>query len=395
MNWRERIIKTIKSERVDFLPFAPRLDLWYKSNKLNGTLPQKYKNSSLENIALDLDVGFNYVVPDFRNFIDRKSGGILGLGIYDLKTNPYRIIMDSIDFESVTNREGLTTSFFETPYGKIITKTLYNEKMRLDGATIGHTIEHAVKNLKDVKPLGYIFEQIAVEENYKDFLNYKNFIGDNGVCIAFSMLSGSPMHHIMKELMPFEKFIYELNDNRKELEGLAEKIGIFFKKVLSISLKSQSDIIFLGANYDIFLTWPPFFKEFIMPYLKEYSVKAHKLGKFILTHADGENSGLIQEYLDGQIDIADSICPYPMTDLTLKEVREKFNGKITIWGGLPSISVLEESMSDVNFDRFINEFFTDLKDGRNIILSFADTTPPGAKFERIEKVAKMARNFSF
>ena len=50
-------------------------------------------------------------------------------------------------------------------------------------------------------------------------------------------------------------------------------------------------------------------------------------------------------------------------------------------------------MSDYEFDKYINNFFEDLGDGKNMILSFADTTPPGAKFERIEKVAEMARSF--
>ena len=218
-------------------------------------------------------------------------------------------------------------------------------------------------------------------------------MGDDGVCVAFGMLPGSPMHHIMKELMSFESFIYEFTDNKKGLIELAEKIEVFYDRVLSITIDSQSEIIFLGANYDSFLTWPAFFKEHITPYLKKYAGLAHKKGKYLLTHADGENKGLIQEYLDSGIDVADSICPKPMTSLSLEEVRESFGDNITIWGGLPSICVLEDSMSDSEFDQYINKFFEGLGEGKNIIISFADTTPPAAKFERIEKVAEMARKF--
>ncbi len=218
-------------------------------------------------------------------------------------------------------------------------------------------------------------------------------VGEDGVCVAFGMLPGSPMHHIMKELMSFEKFIYELNDNEKGLLELSEKIGVFYDKVLPVSIESQSEIIFLGANYDSFLTWPVFFKQYITPYLKKYSELAHKKGKYLLTHTDGENDGLLQEYLDADIDIADSICPKPMTSLSLKQVRDSFGDNITIWGGLPSICVLEDSMNDLEFDRYLNKFFEDLGEGKNIIISFANTTPPGAKFERIEKVAELVRKF--
>jgi len=78
MNWREWIIATIKGKHVDFLPFVPRLDIWYKSNKLNGTLPKIYINFTLKEITQDIGVGFHSVVPDFRDFIDKKSIALLG-----------------------------------------------------------------------------------------------------------------------------------------------------------------------------------------------------------------------------------------------------------------------------------------------------------------------------
>ena len=107
MDYRNRILRTIAGKSVDQLPFVPRLDLWYTSNKVRSTLPEKYKNLTLKEISKDLSVGFHSVVPDFRNFIDKKSEAIQGLGIYDLKSNPYRIIIDSIDFDYEKNREGL------------------------------------------------------------------------------------------------------------------------------------------------------------------------------------------------------------------------------------------------------------------------------------------------
>ena len=395
MNWKERIINTIKGRTVDYLPFIPRLDLWYKSNKLNKTLPTKYRDCTLKEIYKDLGTGFHSVIPDFRNFMNDKSISLQGLGIYDIKSNPYKIVTDGIDINFKTDDEGLTTTLFNTPYGKITTQVLFNKKMESDGASLGHTTEHAMKSINDLKSLGYIFENIKVEENIKNFEEFSEQTGDDGVCVAFSMLSGSPMHHIMKELMSFEDFVFVLNDNKEEIEKLSQKIVIFFEKVLSACLKSKSDIIFLGANYDNFLTWPLFFKEYITSYLKDTSYRVHEGGKYLLTHTDGENKGLIQEYIDSEIDIADSICPYPMTSLNLRDIREKFGDKITIWGGLPSICVLEESMSDYEFEKFIDKFFNDLKDGKNIILSFADTTPPGAKFERIEKVSKLSKSFLF
>ena len=393
MNWRDKILNAIKGEKTDCLPFVPRLDIWYKSNKFRGTLPDKYKNLSLFEIADVLDVGYHSVVPDFSNFLEKNSIAFLGLGIYDLLSNPYKISSGSIDFKCSTSKEGLTDTVFYTPYGNISTSTLYNDNMRRDGATIGHTASHALKSIKDIKPLGYIFENIAVENNYNNFNNFKDSLNDKGVGVGFCMLSGSPAHHIMKELISFEKFIYMQNDYPSEIKYLSEKIEILFDKVMDVSAKSNADILFCGANYDSMITWPSFFKENITPFLKKYSALAKSNNKFFLTHTDGENEGLLDEYIEAQVDIADSICPSPMTKLKIEDIRKKFNSKITIWGALPSICVLENSMNDYEFEKYLNYFFENIGKGDHLILSFADTTPPDAKFERIKKIAALAKSF--
>jgi hypothetical protein len=339
-----------------------------------------------------MGLGSHTVVPDFSNYRNRNSVALSGLGISDLKTNPYKINTDNLDYESKTDSGGVTQTIYRTPFGKITTKTLYDCRMKESGATIGHTLEHAFKTAADANAIGYIFENIKVEKNYKDFAEYKDSIGENGIAVAFCMLSASPMHHIMKSLCPFEGFVYQLHDNPKIFKILAQKIDIFFNEVVSISASSDAEVVFCGANYDSFLTWPSFFKQYITPYLKKYSDVSHQKGKFFLTHADGENEGLINEYVEGSIDIADSICPYPMTKLKLEDIRKEFAGKITIWGGIPSICILEEFINEYDFDRYLYSLADSIGRGEHIILSFADTTPPDAKFERIGKVAQFAES---
>jgi len=134
--------------------------------------------------------------------------------------------------------------------------------------------------------------------------------------------------------------------------------------------------------------------EYVTPYLAASADKLHAAGKFLLSHTDGENKGLLPFFIDGKIDIADSITPAPMTSLTLGAVRGAFDSsKITVWGGVPSVSVLENSMSDYEFDAFINDLFEQIGCGDHLILSIADTAPPDMKFSRLERIAKMAKEF--
>jgi cell division protein FtsL len=55
--------------------------------------------------------------------------------------------------------------------------------------------------------------------------------------------------------------------------------------------------------------------------------------------------------------------------------------------------MVESSMNDYEFDKYINELFESIGAGDHIILSIADTVPPLAKFDRILKIAKMAEKF--
>ena len=90
--------------------------------------------------------------------------------------------------------------------------------------------------------------------------------------------------------------------------------------------------------------------------------------------------------MDSKVDIADSICPCPMTKLTIKQVRDVFGAKVSIMGGIPSVSLLKLSMSDERFDEFLDEFFEMIGAGDHLILGISDTTPPAADFDRILKV---------
>lgn len=87
------------------------------------------------------------------------------------------------------------------------------------------------------------------------------------------------------------------------------------------------------------------------------------------------------------------ICPKPMTKLTYGDVRRSFDGRITIMGGIPSVALIKDSMSDRDFDLFVKQFFRELGKGDHAILGISDTTPPGADFERLRQLARVAEEF--
>lgn len=392
MTHKKRLLATLNGFETDELPFVPRMDIWYRANKKNGTLPSKYKKCTLEEILDDLNLGYHAIIPNFQDLRSKDDDLDRALGIYRLWFMPYKAFLRNVQ-RKVVYQGNTTIVEYVTPVGNIQTKTLFDESMKKAGITVTHILEHALKSVNDIESLSFIFENIEVLPNYEGYNLFKERIGEKGLAVAYTSLAASPMHLIMRELIRIDDFFLMLFDNPEKIQLLEEKIKKFFDQVFEVIKKCSAEVILSGANYDSTVTNPPFFRRFVTPALTDLATSLHQNGKFLLTHTDGENAGLCDEYLNAKIDIADSICPSPMTKLSMKEYRQMFKDKITIWGGIPSVTLLEESMSDRYFSKYMDNFFKHIGIGDHIILSVADTLPPAAKFDRILLIAKMARDF--
>jgi len=79
--------------------------------------------------------------------------------------------------------------------------------------------------------------------------------------------------------------------------------------------------------------------------------------------------------------------------VTVTEVKKAFNGKITIFGGIPSVVLLEQSTSDREFEAFLKRLFGENTPGDRFILDVGDKTPPDANFERLLRIADMVQQW--
>lgn len=367
--------------------FIPRLDIWHRANRYAGTLPERFRDASPMDIADALGIGTHAVVPDFRDFGAEDDDRDIGLGIYRFRTLPYRVRLSGVA-QRLERRGDTLSAEYETPFGCLRTRIVFDGEMRRSGSTLPHKAEYAVKGVSDFKAAAYVLERAEVTPDYAGLAESIETVGRRGPVAAFASFGASPMHYVMKELMPLDLFFYAQYDEPDKLAWLASKIEGYCDRVFSAAAESPADIVFLGANYDSSFTQPRFFGEWIAPCLRQKADILHAAGKYLLTHTDGENRGLLGHYLDAGIDIADSICPRPMTSQPLREVLDAFSGNVTVWGGIPSVSVVEDSMGDDEFRRFLDETLGCLREGDRVIFSIADTAPPGMKFERLEAIAE-------
>lgn len=392
MTHKQRMQQVLAGHPTDRIPWCPRLDLWYKANRRAGTLPSRFCNATLLELVDELNFAHHAIVPDFKNLRSPADEIHRALGVYNLECMPYQTQFENVDVRYEQRGDELAVEYV-TPHGTLRTRTLHNEAMRCAGITISHITEHAFKDAGDYKAIAYLFEHAVVVPNEAGYRRYADWVGERGFAAGFVSLAGSPMHLVLRELMEFETLWYETADHPEELAICVEAIGRYFDKVLRVSAESSAEVFLLGANYDVTLTNPDFFRQHIQPWLRKFSDLLHPRGKFLLTHTDGENSGLLDCYLESGVDIADSVCPKPMTQLSIKDVRAHFNGRISIMGGVPSVSLVKEAMPDAEFQGFLDSFFAELGSGDHLILGISDTTPPSAEFDRLLEIARRIEQF--
>lgn len=388
MTDRERMLRTAKGEMVDRLVFAPRLDLWYTPNKLRGSLPVEHKKRTIDEISKAEGWTLHKMVPEFlagppEETIDRA------LNVYRVKECPYRAELAD-DVERIVTKEGERTIVeYKTPIGSVRCVLVYTEEMRAAGATLTWIDERFLKEPKDYKILGYIYRNMKIIPEYERFKTWMDAVGEGGVACANGNANASPLHQIQRDLIDATDFYYHYKDYRKEMMGLVEDLEPFFEKILAVTADSPAEWVLWGANYDDMITYPALFKEHFLPWLQKASTTFRNKGKITVSHCDGENLGLMDLILESGIDVAESVCPHPMTKVTIEEYYRRWHEKMTIFGGIPAILLLEESTSESDFESYLDLLFRSIAPGDHFIIGVADTVPPNAKFDRLRRIGEV------
>ena len=64
MTHRQRLLNAVRGDMPDHIPYAPRIDLWFNANSLNGILPQRHHDKARDQIALSEGWALHKVVAD-------------------------------------------------------------------------------------------------------------------------------------------------------------------------------------------------------------------------------------------------------------------------------------------------------------------------------------------
>ena len=185
MTHRERMLRVMRGETVDQIPFAPRLDLWWLANAFAGKLPEKFRGQKPDDIARAHGWACYHMVPDFTNMMTGPDDILhRAIGLFQFKQSAYRWRFAPEVEVRTRVEDGLQVIEYHTPKGMVRTVGGHTEEMKKQGASLGWTREHLVKGPEDVAAASYLFETMAVEPQYEGAAAYAAGIGEDGVVAA-------------------------------------------------------------------------------------------------------------------------------------------------------------------------------------------------------------------
>jgi hypothetical protein len=386
------MLATIRGEPADRIPWAPRMDLWYIALRSRGTLPSRFIGCNTVEIAEALDVGCHAVRADCTLPRNPEDLMLRALGIDNHPDYPYRVELRGLPVDFQHDGEHLRTAI-RTPAGEVFLHLQQTNAMTREGISMPFVRSYAIRSPADFEGVAQIFEHLDVIPTPDAYAAFQKRVGDRGLAVASGLIGASPMHLILHDLVAMDRFFYLYTDERDAMYRLCERMTPFFEAALDALLVCNAEVVFWGANYDQDLTWPPFFEAEIAPWLKRVGERVHAAGKYLLTHTDGENKALLPFYPACGFDVAESVCPAPMTQCDLADIRRGMGPKTTVWGGIPAVALLPASMDDGTFERYLDGVFGALGAGERLIFGVSDNVPPDADLARLERLKTRIEGF--
>lgn len=366
MTNRERILTVISGGEPDRVPWSFRMDLWYRACKMQGGIPESYKDSTQREIELDLGMA---ICPRVRIFDQRLK-----------------------DVQTKTRTEGkYTLTEYSTPVGKVSEKHCLSEKLEKIGIRKPLQLEHMIKTVHDYSVVEYIIEHAEYLPHYETYHAVQEEIGDEGIPVV--ELPDCPMHEIMRNYVGYGKFFYELNDHPDEIEHLIGALTKKMEDMLEIVIKSPGFVFVHGHHFDGQMTPPPLFERYFLPYYQKVGPLFEKHRKWLSFHLDADSQLLLPHILKAGMRVADCFTTAPMVDCTLLQARKIWNRHVVIWGGIPSIILCPDYCSEREFQHWVMEMFRIIAPGEAFIFGVADNVVSETSFDRLLQVIELINKY--
>jgi len=344
MTQKDRIIQLFNNQPAEPASplFLPDLIIWHTWHSRQGTLPDGFRELSLEDTC-------------------RK----LGVPVWNT-CRPWTIESGEVEVKHFREK------------GKRVTQYNYGEKTLSSVWTKGPDgdwwqTEYPVKSVKDLEVIRAYVEGRSFRIREEEFAAMFERTGDDG--ITAPQLPSRAFSWLMLEMLGWSEGLMVLMDGEKEigeLVALAESQIRDFSRSMAKLLGKYGSVIFLSPdNLDGMFVSPAYFEQYLAEGYAAVSRILHEYDSFLMVHGGGPLGRILEQIGRSGIDCIAGICGPPQGDTTLKEAREKTGGNTILWGGIPQDYLIDVTPGDV-FEKNTREIIRTFSADPSAILGIAD-----------------------
>lgn len=386
---RERALQALRGEMPARLPFITRLETWFTAHRRTGTLPERFRDLSLDELHRATGVGWLKFSPayGFRLVGVEVTAWLNGERIYR-ESQPVVENFPGMWDIVPTDRAGVTRTELATPAGKLtLTHQLLENHVR--AGTDPYLMEHLLKDEGDYRTLEYILERVELVPFFDRLGAEEQQLGGHGLLVP--LLQRIPFQQCLLEYLGEEGLFFTLHDEPRRVLRLLDLLDRQLEEALDLLAGLDVPYVEFPDNLDGRMTNPRLFREHCLPAYQKYCQRLHAQGKLTGSHTDGNVRPLLGLLAQTGLDTCESFSPYPLTPCTFAEAAAAWQGRPLIWGGIPSL-ILEERTSEEDFERYLDELFASIN--QPLILGVVDLFMRHNAIERVEAIARRVEDFA-
>ena len=361
MTKRQQFLAAMRMQPTDGeLVWAPNFDYWLAVNRAQKTLPEIYMNMS-------------------RNDIVRAVNGTIWNRAYALDWQ-----YDS-SIKRINGRRQNGTRYHEitTPIGNIYEEFTPTES---EHSSYAHT-KHFVTDLDSLRIMTYIAEASQPIVNFDSTRKAIKETCDDG--IVLHQVCCLPLIQFAKTDAGYINAFYMMEDYPTEANRLIAAYHKKYVEAFKLLSATPADVIAFGDNMDEVMISPKLFKRYAVEFYQECKEILRDTGKIMEAHWCGRTKHLLPMVPETGIDVVEAVVTEPMADISLETALDILDGKATLQGGIPSVLVCPDIISQRDFENYIESTILKQKGRAGFILGMSDNVPPDADFTRIEMIAEL------
>ena len=351
---KQRLLRAIRGEDIDRVPWSPFLAYWWEQQPESVT--RQGQLSFMESVGAD---------PLLRGF-----------------SMPWQVQYRGTEIRR-TQTAGELREIWSTPVGQL------QLVHRLSpGGSTWFLVEHPVKTTEDLKTLQWVYEHAVVEPSPAADEGWTQ-TGDRGLYLP---LIGSEMKTCFQSLVEkwvgTETLVYLLADEPEAVEECLAAMRRVSDRTAAYCAASRAEGFIFWEDSSTTNINPAMFNAYAAPEITFWADTLHAADKLLVHHACGHLKALLPHMAATGVDAIESISPPPTGNIDIADAFALLPQRVALIGGIEP--VFFQNCTEQELDARTAQLLQ-VTAGRRYVLANSDSCPPAVEAWKFHRVAQRVR----